>query len=194
MVTVTSFLSILYTPLTPPAEKLPDVSFPLKSASFSIAALLALATNVPGSFAETKLNVLGILRLLSPLMNQHFDGRVRHVRVLPVWLADNLRSAVCQPAKHRPGPIGLCDRGYAEFPRTSYTGNWVSENFVCRKLNFRESASLEAHFPRTPRVGSSQCFSLLGSAPVRYSIVPRGERPSAMYYREVREGYGSTGL
>src|ERR671910_1493503 len=105
MVTVTSFLSILYTPLTPLAEKLPDVSFPLKSASFSIATLLALATNVPGSFAETKLNVLGILRLLSPRTKQHFDGRVRHVRVLPVWLADNLRSAVCQPAKHRPGRI-----------------------------------------------------------------------------------------
>src|SRR4028119_1059880 len=191
MVTVTSFLSILYTPLTPLAEKLPDVSFPLKSASFSIAALLALATNVPGSFAETKLNVLGILRLLSPLMKQHFeigrasrrergevsaflltrssglaallalatnvpgsfaetklnvlgilrllsplmkqhfDGLLRHVRVLPVWLAENLRSTVCQPAKHSAGPIGLCDRGYAKFPRTSYTGNWVSENFVC---------------------------------------------------------------
>jgi hypothetical protein len=127
-------------------------------------------------------------------MKQHFDGLVRHVRVLPVLLAENLRSAVCQPAKHSAGPIDLCDRGYAEFPRTSYTGNWVSENFVCRKLSFRESASPEAHFPRTPRVGSSQCFSLLGLASVRYSIVPRGERPFARYYREVREGYGSTGL
>src|SRR5918993_954454 len=119
MVTVTSFLSILYTPLTPLAEKLPDVSFPLKSASFSFAALLALATNVLGSFAETKLNVLGILRLLSPLTKQHFDGRVRPVWVLPVWLAENLRSAVCQPAKHSLGPIGLCDRGCAGFPRIS---------------------------------------------------------------------------
>jgi hypothetical protein len=34
--------------LTPLAAKLPDVSFPLKSAPCSIAALLALATNVPG--------------------------------------------------------------------------------------------------------------------------------------------------
>lgn len=48
MVTLTTLPSSLYAPLTPLAAKLPDVSFPLKSAPCSIAALLALATNVPG--------------------------------------------------------------------------------------------------------------------------------------------------
>src|SRR4028119_209473 len=78
MVTVTTLPSILYTPLTPLAEKFPDVSFPLKTASFSIAALLAMATNVPGSFAEIRLNVLGIIWLLLPIAKQGFNSRVRH--------------------------------------------------------------------------------------------------------------------
>ena len=57
MVTFTLPPSILYLPLTPFPEKLPDVVSPLKVASFSFAILLASDTNVMGFLFALMLKV-----------------------------------------------------------------------------------------------------------------------------------------
>ena len=57
MVTFTVLPSILYLPLTPFPEKLPDVVSPLKVAPFSVATFLASDTSVPGFFVAFMLKV-----------------------------------------------------------------------------------------------------------------------------------------
>src|SRR5918911_4625152 len=57
MVTFTVPPSILYLPLTPFPEKLPDVVSPLKVASFSFATFLASDTSVLGFFVTLMLKV-----------------------------------------------------------------------------------------------------------------------------------------
>ena len=70
MVTFTVSPSILYLPLTPFPEKLPDVVSPLKVALFSFATLLASDTNVVGFLFAFMLKVIPSPRLVAE------EGRV----------------------------------------------------------------------------------------------------------------------
>jgi hypothetical protein len=108
----------------------------------------------------------GVLRGLGPLfvLVIRYEGEPPRTSGAGNLVSENALAAILRRAgirrntqrtSFRPGPIGLCDRSYAELLRTLNAGGSVSESICCQKQGFRCKGFSEPRSPG-PRVRCSR--------------------------------------